>query len=126
MMVDGIITIDWWEGDPRYENISYFSEEPKPADWMSKAYYLRTRHIGEPAVHGSYGGQCALWTLENGCPLKFEERPYECKNLIPTDVEGKNCHPLSKEKSGKHYLVLAWIPYFHIIDKAKIEYYSLH
>ena len=43
-----------------------------------------------PGVNGYYrGGNCNFLT-ENGCELKFENRPFECRLLIP--VGEKECH----------------------------------
>ena len=91
----GKYCIDWWEDSP---NIYYV--RPATAD---KIGFLK-----DP----SWGGTCNFLTA-NGCSLKFEERPYTCKVLIPNETF--QCgHTVGNDK---YSLVLKWKP----IQKELIE-----
>lgn len=78
----GKISIDWWEGE-------------------SPEYYLRSRHVGEPIVCGSWGGRCVNLT-ENGCSLSWEERPLGGKALKPADTLGGYCRTSYSKEDCKN------------------------
>lgn len=101
---------DYWEGkasdDPQYED--------------KTAYYLRpstTRGLGK-IVDASWGGACNFLT-DKGCPLSFEERPSQCRALVPDpepDMHAKDCKWL--DGYSKKDIAVAWLPYNEIIVQA--------
>lgn len=78
----GRISIDWWEAEP-------------------KEYFLRSRHVGEPVVCGSWGGVCVNLT-ENGCSLSWDERPLGGKALKPATVFGGHCYTSYSKEACKN------------------------
>jgi Fe-S-cluster containining protein len=102
---------DYWEGNltgnPEHEDLTF--------------YYLRpqTKKSVGKVVDGSWGGECVFLT-ESGCSKAFEERPSQCKALIPS--ENRECHvPASYEKSK---MILEWLPYNEIISKTIDKIYE--
>ena len=97
----GNISIDWWVGDidPRKNR-------------LEKTYFLRMRNKGYGIVDGSWGGQCAIWNPDTGCPLPFEKRPKGARLLIPH---------LSKPCDDKGYTkemgVMDWRPHYKTLKK---------
>lgn len=94
----GFWAIDWWEGDPRIE-----------IDEWDCIYYVRPKHIDakHKILDPSCGGTCILWTEKYGCSLRFENRPYECRHLVPSNdfkCSYKNGH--TKEK-----MAIKWVPF---------------
>ena len=67
----GKISIDWWEAEPR-------------------EYFLRSRHVGEPVVCGSWGGVCVSLT-DTGCSLPWDKRPLGGKALKPRATPNDDC-----------------------------------
>ena len=108
----GKYAIDWWEGDAKGND-------------LEQTYYLRARHKNENAICGSWGGVCVNWTNEKGCVLNENERPYQCRKLIPNYINGKtNCYFLIKDKSDKKYCAIAWYSYQIILNTAICKYQS--
>jgi len=95
----GHISIDWWVGDIDTKK-----------NRLEKTYYLRMRNKGYGIVDGSWGGQCALWNPETGCPLPFEKRPKGARMLIPRESKPCDDHEYTKEMAimdwRKHYKTL--------------------
>jgi hypothetical protein len=101
LLQTGKVAIDWWE-----------QENP--------IYYLRPRHVDEPAIKGSWGGTCVNWTRENGCSLPETERPYQCRMLVPAlDL---SCETKKKDKASKYDCAVAWKPHRVTILEAIDEY----
>lgn len=103
----GKFAIDWWEGD----------DQP---------HYIRPRHVGEPAVKGSWGGVCVNWSKESGCSLSEEDRPTGCKKLVPKvvgtgELKEYRCNYKKSDKLGKYEMAVRWKPYqkeiFDAIDQ---------
>lgn len=101
LLKGGKIGIDWWEGD-------------------IEEYYLRPRHKNEPAIKGSWGGECINFSQENGCSLSENERPYQCRMVkpSPTKFGGNGCDTLKQDKAEKYGLVTKWQKYSNEINEA--------
>ncbi len=102
---------DYWEGDltgkPEHSDITF--------------YYLRpqTKKTEGKIVDASWGGECVFLT-ESGCSKSFEERPAQCRALIPAENHG--CHvPVPYEKKR---MIEEWIPYNEIIQKTIDKIYQ--
>ena len=70
---EGNISIDWWEGNP-------FNDDRD----ISRAFFLRARHVHSPIVDASWGGRCKLLT-DKGCSLSYKDRPKGGRELIPDE-----------------------------------------
>lgn len=108
----GFVSIDWWEGDvlDTYERY--------------RSCYLRIRNRDifnetklAPIVDPSYGGKCMLLT-ENGCLLKFEDRPMGGRNLIPKSKDEKYCQTTYSKKDA----AIEWYPYNDILEELIEEF----
>lgn len=104
--------LDSWVGnaseDPKYDDITF--------------YFIRPRHTNakEYLLDESYGGICVLLT-ETGCSLTFENRPSQCKALIPKDSIEKHCITKDETYSKKNGAI-AWLPYNSIFLEILNEY----
>lgn len=135
----GYISIDWWEGDPREENVD---DEER----LSRGLFLRMRHRKSanpildpfsglaallsntfdrvdtdepgPIVDAAWGGRCVLHTDE-GCPMEYEKRPKGARWLI---AKTGPCIPCNDAYS-KQQCVIDWIPYQDILLKLE-EYFE--
>lgn len=69
-------------------------------------YYVRPSVAGQEGkvVDPTWGGKCTFLG-DNGCELEHEQRPWECRDLIPD--RGHKC---IKSKSKKE-IVDMWLPY---------------
>lgn len=109
----GRYAIDWWEGDPRLE----YHE-----DYLSSAEFVR------PAVKGlegyatdpTYGGPCTFLG-SSGCELAHDDRPRNCRGLVPR--VGDSCQERRADGSavGKRDYILAWIPYLDLLEEVRRE-----
>lgn len=100
ILIDGKISIDWYEG---------FTEDDQPG------YFLRPRHVGGDVIDPSWGAQCIHLT-DTGCELSFNERPYFCKKLEP--------HASNKcsEPDIKHRYAEAWFKYHNLLKALRRKY----
>ncbi len=107
LLKKGNFAIDWWEGD-------------SIGGGLSQTYYLRPRHVDEPAIKGSWGGVCMNYTDGVGCSLSEEERPYQCRKLVPNYTIGKgaDCDTLPEDKANKKDCATAWYGFQTIIEEA--------
>ena len=90
-------TIDCWEGDPR------------PNGKLGQVWFIRPAHkdsIGK-LIDRPWGGVCCLWTIESGCSLTLEKRPFQCRVLRPK----KSYQCGLNQQYGKEYVALKWIPF---------------
>lgn len=100
--------IDWWEGDPR-------PLDERVGGELHQAYFIRPHVKGEEQWgirDATYGGPCTFHT-DTGCALKHDQRPTQCRTLVP--AEDRMC----KQSVYKQELVLAWLPYTDIILQAE-------
>ena len=88
LLDSGTFAIDWWEDD-------------------TPIYFIRPRIKGEPAIYGSWGGECINLTSK-GCSLDFKDRPHACQTLVPNLISGeRKCYDNMKGKDR----VGMWLPY---------------
>lgn len=95
-LADGRYSVDWWEGSPTLYYV-------RPAT-------TKSRGMRDP----SWGGQCVLWSYD-GCRLKFDDRPAQCRALEPAGHASECSFP---DEFSKHALALAWHPFEAQIDAA--------
>lgn len=102
-LLGGLITIDWWEGDPRQSNGSFL-----------QVFFVRPAAKGyEGDVrHPLWTGECTFLT-EYGCILEHDSRPIVCQALIPSEDGKCTCDT----RFNKRNMSIAWIPYQLIIKK---------
>lgn len=79
-------------------------------------YYIRPRTIQDKdkLLSASWGGQCILLT-DTGCSLNFEERPYQCKTLVPKNDTQKSCE--QPKGVTKITTAVLWRPYQGILKQ---------
>ena len=109
-LLTGRFAIDWMEkcltvfDTPNEENGNY--------------YYLRPRHIEEPAISGSFmGGICVNWSYDKGCSLPEQNRPYMCRTLVPL-LDGETCSHKKEDKADKNQMIIRWIPFQDVLIEA--------
>ena len=97
--------VDWWERRDR------------------PGYFLRPPCVNDDGkiFCGSWGGTCSF-LKEDGCSLKFEDRPLGCRNLRPgkDGEDGDRC----TTNYSKYEAYIAWSRYRSIIEEirdAKIQ-----
>jgi hypothetical protein len=96
------LSVDWWEGN-----------EKEPSLHFIRPRTVNARGVRDP----SWGGACGLWSWTDGCALTFEERPYQCRIMVPNEDHGKCGYP-GKKKVDKKSMGRAWLPYKAIIMRA--------
>jgi Fe-S-cluster containining protein len=71
-LTTGQWAIDWWEGD--------ISKGPR----LERIMWVRPAIIGHEGQlqHGSWGGTCTFLGPQ-GCSHTFEDRPFQCRDLVP-------------------------------------------
>lgn len=103
----GIVSIDWWEGDPRKIDPNFDGNSVK------YGYFLRMRNVESGILDPAWCGKpCIIWSPEIGCPLDFEYRPLQGVHLVPSL---DNCE-IDNHKYTKHGLSIAWIEYNSIFE----------
>jgi hypothetical protein len=85
-------------------------------------YFLRYRTTRDPIdsmKRGGWGGQCVLWSKDKGCALGFNSRPWECRQLKPTQPGGPCYTPIFGEADPRiktSYMAMrAWHRYIDIL-----------
>ena len=97
-------------------------EDPTPADEDddTRFYFVRP-HIKAATVkgffHAGWGGCCTFLT-KKGCALSLNQRPMECKALVP--VEDGPC--VSDPQYQKRMAAIAWVPYHEFFEKLRRSY----
>lgn len=102
-------SIDWWEGDLR-PNI------PKK-ERLSQIYYIRPRHVDAPIIDPSWSGTC-IFLSSTGCELSYEDRPSNCRGLVP-HIDNSKCY----NNNSKEERVAEWIPYQDILVECHLNVY---
>ena len=85
----GIAQIDYWEPD-------------KQSRW-EKVYYIRAtaeEALGE-VVYALWGGPCALHSDASGCALSYDDRPKNCRDVVPREEPNGDCRTLSEDRSTR-------------------------
>lgn len=90
--------IDWWEGSPI------------KGKKMGQAFFVRPQYKGHTDLyHPGWGGKpCIFYSVIDGCELKFEDRPHECRYLEPHSEGFGKC---VVHGGGKKEAAIKWIPY---------------
>ena len=123
-LASGVLAIDQWEGDPRYEETPDYDD--RPDDYLSCCRFIRPAHkpgTGTTAWrqpqevydHQSYGGECVHFVEGLGCRLAWDARPVQCRMLKPMP-KGDGCE--IQGEYTKQDAALAWLPYQSQIEKA--------
>lgn len=109
----GLWVIDWWEGDPR--GLDYDS-----SDYIGRGYYIRPRMLGDNdgLYNASWGGQCALLILGEGCSLAPELRPFSCRMIEPKGNGDGEC---ISHGGGKNATAMAWLEHHTLIEEVASE-----
>ncbi len=109
MLKTGYYSIDWWEGDPREDGE------------LGCVYMLRPAHTNRPPgmLDPSWFGTCRFLS-EGGCSLPFEDRPTQCRALIPMQTAGGDCEYVEGH-DGKEAAALAWIPHQKLMEQVVHE-----
>jgi hypothetical protein len=146
LILTGMVTIDWWEGDPRDEledlrdkgKASEYDikmlEEYKDIPYVPEAYLIRMKELGEDDIAiGSWGGHCMLHHLYGECPLELEYRPAEAATMIPNpdrthpDVRVRfkaSCSNSDDVTYTKQYIAIRGLPYHDIIESVCEDIYD--
>ena len=97
-------SIDCWDAHP--DNIYYL--RPSTVNGRHRTYDL------------SWGGPC-VFLGENGCKMPFEERPLNCRLLIPNSDEPGNCDfPEEVDEHTKLWFANHWIDHQDMLTEAAI------
>lgn len=109
-------TIDWWGTDPRP------AESRTNPPELKRAYFVRPATIGYEGVryHTDSQGRCTFLDDAVGCTLTEDERPTQCRMLVPAAKFPDECGYQGKPYS-KYDCAVAWLPYQHILT-----YYIFH
>lgn len=104
-------TIDWWEGDPRYPNISLAKQWDNPKKYLHTARYIRPAEKEKEGrlTDASWGGECTFLT-DKGCEI-FDTRPSGCRGVKP--VANDHCPAIYASTQD---CAIAWIKYTNLLD----------
>ena len=112
----GLISIDWYDGEPDNEYEELQEER--------QFYFLRMRGKFGKIVHpAAILTECILYNKESGCPLKFEYRAKCARDLIPVPEhdEKRPCNSLYT----KQMCAIEWIPYLDTLEQLSDYYISI-
>ena len=101
----GNFAIDYWDGHPLEKENGNFS-----------AYYIRPRTKKTLSLFDpSWGGEC-IFLSKNGCKLKHDKRPKECRDLMPSKKRPCNSIPGGCDKKQAAIL---WLPFHDFLVNIK-------
>lgn len=106
---EGKFYVDQWDGDPRISCGLDYDEARKFArdhnfKYVSEVKFIRPMHKpGETWQRSMKLGPCCF-LQENGCEFKFDDRPAECKELVP---QPEGC----RQSKKREIEVLKWLPF---------------
>jgi len=113
--ISGRWALDWWEGDPRYDN-----HLDAPNNSNSVTYFVRpaVKNKEGEMKHASWGGECTFLTM-GGCSLEHDDRPTECRALEPNQkvFTDKTVGCISKLGEKKEFTI-EWLPYQKVVKEA--------
>jgi Fe-S-cluster containining protein len=120
MLRTGSYAIDWWDGDPRP------GKDYDDADYLSSVEFVRPAVKGHEGVlrHPSWGGACTFLG-PTGCAHTFENRPSNCRELVPNPKGPKGSCKMP-EGLDKQAYVLMWLPYADLLDEIQDDLRSTH
>ena len=115
-LADGVLAIDQWEGDPRYDEYV--------EGGLGCCLFIRPAHkpgtgaachpVDKVYDNRSYGGEC-VHLDRDGCRLEWDDRPTQCRMLKPGTKED-GCQ--IQGKYTKRDAALAWLPHQEKIREA--------
>ena len=106
VLLKGEASIDWYE-ELHHDDKHY-----------PRGYFVRMRHKGGDIVDPSWGAECIHWSMETGCNILFDNRPYGCKVLAPIEYDkGDYSCGYNDDVYNKRTAAIDWIPYYDILDK---------
>ena len=93
----GRYAIDYWEADGT----------------MDQTYFIRPAIKGSEGrlVHPAWGGECTFLT-DTGCELRLEDRPANCRQLVPKTVRKDYCTDVMTKQAR----VFRWAEYQGVIE----------
>lgn len=99
--------IDWWEGDPTGR------------DLVDQAFYMRPAVVGEAGVfHGAWDGNTCAFLTSTGCELSHDDRPRECRLLVPArDPFNPTTACRSPKGVSKKDASIKWLPYSDLLKE---------
>jgi len=101
----GHYSIDNWEGGG-------YAPHTKVIACKCSLYYIRPRIVGHDRVYDPvWGGQCIFLT-DDGCKLPPEDRPTQCRILVP-DTDSTKCTD-SMKYNGKYVFGRLWSKYINL------------
>jgi hypothetical protein len=105
-LLRGRYCIDYWEGD---------LHEREGDDNGPTAYFVRPAYKGdkERLVHAGWGGECTFLT-NAGCSLAPEQRPTECRHLVP--AANHEC-TVDDPAIGKRNAAIAWLLHHKLLQE---------
>lgn len=115
----GRAVIDWWDGDPSPNPPVPACEFPgnefcAPYRWV-RGYFLRAPCVDERGkTHAPrWGGGVCIHHSSSGCRLPRQQRPHECRLLVPAPDHGE-CRPA--DGLDKQALAHLWRPWWPLLD----------
>lgn len=104
---------DSWHGDPRPES------EIRPGTELREVYFIRPRskRAANKIIDEPWGPSECMFLTDTGCSMSFDERPAQCRSLVPDLVNGCGTN-MEKTPWGKQNMTLRWIPYQKVILEA--------
>lgn len=97
-IVNGCFCIDYWEGWIENDYEPYFVRPAIKGDNEDKI------------LDAGWGGECIFLT-DDGCPMEFDDRPLECRSLVPLP---DGCELINGK--GKKESAIAWVKYTWLFD----------
>lgn len=86
-------------------------------DGWSFLLYLRARNVDSPVVDLiTSGGPCMLWTKENGCKLKENDRPSVGLTAKPVKIGGP-CENTTTQDD-----IIRWLNYSNVLEELILYY----
>lgn len=124
------LSIDRWEADEEYGEELYYirpklvSRKPGMSDWFDLLTLAIGKCDSEKKVDFAIvtdNHQC-YFLGENGCKLSYDQRPKNCRDLIPNPENGCYIKEVKEQNmSEKLYYAKMWEPYSEMIEKVSEE-----
>ena len=128
----GIVSIDWWEGDPRCDyrgNELLDWKEDVPEDvieeikdiplGVSECYFLRIKDKNGKTIDPAWGGECLLHSISAKCLIPLEHRPLAASTIVPKDENHPRC--ISSKRYTKKVISLQYLKFHSIFQEIYFE-----